>query len=1499
MHINSLLQLSADALKAAKALKIDLSTATPEAIEALAGKFTASNNLEYLEITSFKDDPNQAVAKALVIFLRKCHILRVFNFAKVDHMPSIDSLVKIFKTVKNYCKPSYINVNIDILFVLKTLSSQPIFSLTKYLVQSSGISIVNSTLHDYTEQEWREIGKQLYKDSMDVIKLREGFSPPTIEKIKRAWSIFPDLLQSLNKAEEYYNSRSFEMVMRYALWFKYNSEATIMHVLQNPGMLPIIPYSQPEISLPHGYLASSSSESAGTATTTAMPLAFELSLPSEGSSQKMGISYYLDGKFFEFDILLCPEDCGSLNNLEYIKLNGKATHETISALQEFIKKCPNLKYLNMKNCLFVNGTQNAIHNMLSIQSIQHLDVATSFISFIAQALPVRITNTWLRSLITITIHAHITTDPWHLSDLIDSLKVLEQRLLNLFVASSLQSMTLIHGCNELAERHSEVYRSLCRVNLLDAADEPIKEIKRTWHPILLGYLRADNPALRHQLNVCDAYNALIKAKKSTTNGSIRDDAVRKYAQSYAESMTISRVACRKAFAAPLDPAFTVESSAAAPTSTMADLELFDTEDFEMMELTWQPTIEPQMVTQEAAKKRLYSGTSSSASEKPYTDAAPRKRKRTTPRIQKSITEYTRDEFIPAPIDDKYLDQTLPVLGTLTRQIDDEGADLTIASKTDVDKSCIFINFAQANAAIDAAGAAVLRSTTIIRYADAHLSFHSTKEIPQAQERVIFIHAGRKAAALYPKAVACRIIFVATAAEYAEYLPLLPDDIDVLVINALNSRTHGDYADVLGALNTRRLAALIFSHYAQLQHSLCLDDNIKQINFNSTILADSEDCEIETIYDFFLLRSQDPNYGMPVLQGVHTVRTVEFDDDQPRFGAKIHFWDLHSVFAKLSIPEQLHFTAYPAPYSKYWGEDYLQQLMLRQLFHGEERLPFTVIPSSIIDFHRASKLKSLCKKSVLDIRHLRDHNLLDSVKTVRPGDAHLRGFAGRCFANISDIVRDNLLRYEDKVAHLKHTDLMQLHAQLNGLTNPGMPFDSGAIAEYEPLVHMGPSFKETLDLNRETFAAVLKPHQMQAIAAFLATPSLSGYMRMATGSGKTYLQMALALAALQMNTGRPVTIITSTQNLVEQFYQDFMQALPRFNAHAPAPLASPCEIIKVMSTDTSISLRALALNQELKGKNVILIYCLDSYLKMMAIEDPSFWLKKSALILADEFHYSYSEEDVDSIHRQAVIKANCSLLAFSATPPPETKLNHLYTYSLKDSILDGHVASLKLNRFDKKYSKDGVKHFIDHVQSYLTTTEHPMGGKLSDHKVLIYLPSIKHIKQISALLNSAGMLHYQIHSHNNRRERELADFIAGGEDVPRIILACEMLGVGYSDKDLDTVIYLRRGKDENEVLQAAGRVVRVQEVGNANNKIGLFVCFKNAKVRALQAVQGVRARGLTAVAASSAPPKLYVPLYMSLDDLFRFDSDDEQILATSTSSSSKDRSWSPASTFKAS
>ncbi len=199
----------------------------------------------------------------------------------------------------------------------------------------------------------------------------------------------------------------------------------------------------------------------------------------------------------------------------------------------------------------------------------------------------------------------------------------------------------------------------------------------------------------------------------------------------------------------------------------------------------------------------------------------------------------------------------------------------------------------------------------------------------------------------------------------------------------------------------------------------------------------------------------------------------------------------------------------------------------------------------------------------------------------------------------------------------------------------------------------------------------------------------GHINMATGTGKTYMQIYLALAALLTGTRRPVLVISPQQQLVQQFFEDAMKIVQSI----PGLPISPSQIIKVDSAPASVSVDALSKNPSLNGRPRLLIICAASYLKIQECSDPGvFEYQSPCMLLSDESHTLGAS--ITKLHQQLPSLRNCVIAGFSATPKPHALWalpgSASFEYSRATAVAHDYLAPCIVDRFNYSYSSSNVR-----------------------------------------------------------------------------------------------------------------------------------------------------------------------------------------------------------------
>lgn len=740
--------------------------------------------------------------------------------------------------------------------------------------------------------------------------------------------------------------------------------------------------------------------------------------------------------------------------------------------------------------------------------------------------------------------------------------------------------------------------------------------------------------------------------------------------------------------------------------------------------------------------------------------------------------------------------------------------------------------------------------------DCNLDFHSS--ISGRKPYHVFVFAGRKEGALFPKpSEHCRVILVATSEEYARYAKMVPKDVDVLVINKIHSAHNGNYKDNLGSINVRRLAAFLFSDELKLENALFLDDNIQQYVFQKNQIPASRSAEVE-IHDLYIfMLNQRKDHDDPIIMGAATISPVmkEYNYDS-KFCAKSHLWDLKYLRSIGLTKHNLCYLFFKEKDINFVAGDYFFHFFICELIrqaslhpnfaHLPKRRAFATISPEFYGLQRSPHAKNAFSSSA-KVKTINEK--LDYENSYTPADMGLietmflscQTMAAR---QLNNCYQFNIERNETKLKSIKTLNLFDFHAKRNGVD-----YENIESSNVQPVTsdNFNDQFFKKLEENLNIFGEeILLRHQINAIKSIINSKD-SGALIMATGSGKTRVQIFLALTALELNLDKPIVIVTPTKYLVEQFYKDLIVALDIFNKNL-LDIIEPWQILKISSSDQSISADVLKSNAGMHGKKFIAIFCLASYKNILGIK-----AKKEEL--EDKNVKTFEEEDIqtsnskkdteykvitdaplvlfDEYHEYvkviplitAKIKPKL-IFGLTATAPDDSKalVNKLFNYNLSDALNDGIIVPAQLNKLDQDYSMDNVKNtkFPEEVYNLLNNTVHPNGQHLLKRKVVIYLPNIKAVRDVAHYLKQRQVTNcFEIHSDERDANINFEKFKNIGSGIA---ITCEMIGIGVSIKNLDTILYFRNVNNVNDFIQAFGRGVRKDQANPS--KIALILAPRN-------------------------------------------------------------------------
>lgn len=689
----------------------------------------------------------------------------------------------------------------------------------------------------------------------------------------------------------------------------------------------------------------------------------------------------------------------------------------------------------------------------------------------------------------------------------------------------------------------------------------------------------------------------------------------------------------------------------------------------------------------------------------------------------------------------------------------------------------------------------------------------------SDDNVIFVCAGRKENALLPPVTqGGRIIAVLTENELGN-LEGLPNGYDILVIKGLQSSYYGNYSN-LEVITSRRIGIFLFAAFCNLPIIMMLDDNIKEVTFEEGSLS-----------IFHYLARQFKN---EVCLTVPTKSYSASEASKKELGSKFFMIRLDRVRARLTNDQLLYLLFPEAKCANYWGEDYYLQIMFDALFPGQEVL--ATLPQENIALIRSRQHINAFLKTGKKAELLPELPI-DAFYQFPPVMHRLLTHAISAF---NRIVIENEQRYQNKLSYIESMDLGFKHLQANGLNHffPGLRdavnddqmevsapeiLDSYTIAiRDKPFRERFESFTQSTQFKNES----LRGYQQEAIRQVCNMQEQKGSLIMATGSGKTRTQCDLArLAYHAAIDGEAIFIVTPYIKLVNQFFNGFV-AHNKTSSAANVDLRVPLMRILTISSDgKSCNLSLITKNSKWKEGKSILIFCQASFDKLLA-EHPDL-MEHCVLLLLDEYHeYSKTIKALNK-HTEAY-GYSPFVVGSTATPHRQIDLKPVYTYSRAQGIIDGFLASVISDTLGLDFSDSNLDGVINALPNFLANLVHPgfcNRQTLAQTRGIIFLPSIRHCEQLEKVLNEHGIRCHSIHSKNSKNKEELEKYL--GHREPTVLLAVQMLGVGFDDPSLSWIILAIQNVNLMQVEQMVGRVMR-----RDGEKIGYILGF-NAIIQSVK------------------------------------------------------------------
>ncbi len=712
-----------------------------------------------------------------------------------------------------------------------------------------------------------------------------------------------------------------------------------------------------------------------------------------------------------------------------------------------------------------------------------------------------------------------------------------------------------------------------------------------------------------------------------------------------------------------------------------------------------------------------------------------------------------------------------------------------------------------------------------------------QELPSSEDTVTFIFAGRKEKAMFPQPALLgeqqRLLLVVSAQEY-EHLSQhhYGDAIEFLIIDCLSSVTHGAYEETAD-IQARRLAAFLVSFEWRLKHCLHLDDNLQLIQ------ASAEFSSLSTWAELTTALQEGRESDQALMCGMRTFSYKPRYYLEPDYCYKLFDIDFEQVIQILNISnaEDVFILGYPAAYSGYCMQDFYFQMIIDFAIYYA-RLNNSEAENGATSLIHLPSMESVSLKRMQQYKNAARIQTKGWIEDILEID--IEQFApSKVTENYASLMKDSLKHLQNEInrcfdtrankrRQLENQDvrrIVQANNQMND--HPEHPSE-----EQEPEQHQRTYetqkqvAKQTLQYNirflenqwpgsslnqlilpeamndylqQGEISSCLYPHQVKALEALLNCDASHAVMKMTTGSGKTRVQILLANFLIKHNPQAVIHIVVPTIQLVNQFYMEFQDTLQLIGSSCAIKAKN---VIPVHSKENAVPTSLIALNNILRERASIYIFCETSYSKLLATDDENLSRYRTPLIVfLDEFHL-YKKRALK------LVNSGVTTLGFSATPG--SNMAPLYEFNRKDAlaakkspplIIDRLSYSLNQEKNDKKHEK---------IASILNIHRHPMGQPLASYKGIIYTSSIDEANQLVAAINVGhpSRIAQAIHSRVKDYKKWIEKFNKKSMETPAILVVVDMLGTGYNDKDVAWALYAKnKGSCVENHSQMIGRVLR--------------------------------------------------------------------------------------------
>lgn len=705
-----------------------------------------------------------------------------------------------------------------------------------------------------------------------------------------------------------------------------------------------------------------------------------------------------------------------------------------------------------------------------------------------------------------------------------------------------------------------------------------------------------------------------------------------------------------------------------------------------------------------------------------------------------------------------------------------------------------------------------RNKIDIQVGNSILTYYSKNKTISSDQKFIFVMSGRGMDSLVPPYDSqIKYVTVLTRKQYDDLHHKIHNQIDILVIDSLSSPSHGKFEEYeLGLITPRRLVVLLFSYCCNISSCIMIDDNIESVSLNNNIFKHEKDRTLLGLYNHLkdrLFQEKTLSVSMQTMSSKNNIH----DKKPNELAGKVIMLSTERIKEIITNPNDLFYLLPPAACAKWPVEDFFLLVMLEYVANTRGAHGYITLSISELGGYNRSKLHRNAAKYTLSNADLfilddfRNYIVTEQRENDLPSSPDWRAITEKTFLTMKDIVSINK-EYAEK--RLKSSELIKIHAHANDvdyINSVGSLFVPSEITDHD--------IKLSVMYRLNQVRNLLRNHQYESIEAISYFKPKSGKIIACTGSGKTRIQVALAHIA---NINMPIIIIEPTQNLVQQTYLAFKKSFNQFSKAVKGSTLLLQNILKISASLQDIRLQLLVGNQECLEGRKILIFCEDSFIKFLELNIAF----SPQLLMIDEYHLS-SHDNLKNIINHPLFY-NTFILGMSATPPVNDVFTHtIYEYSLSKATDDEIVVPLISTQLPASIST--AQSYLENILNQLKTHPHPCGGMLIEHKGLLFVDSIEIAESIRQALS--GYINvFTIHSQNGYRKNDLEEFKRATENS--LAIAIGMLKTGFDDPTISYAIVAKKNTDQNEFIQIAGRVLRVN--ANFDLKLGYLIYFDHIK-----------------------------------------------------------------------